>query len=376
MIDEVFFQEFRDQSAIKTEVVAKYFGAWASIMLSQPSRDPRIAYVDLFSGPGLYDDGTPSTPLILLEKAIRDPRLSRNLVTVFNDKNPLYVASLESLVTKDAKFDVLSHPPQIYNFEIGTDLFNGFSTIGDMPALYFVDPCGYKGLSLDLISNNINNWGCECIFFFNFNRIRAGINNPTVEDLMTDIFGRRGLKKLQAAYVSVQSPVERQALIIDELITVLREKGGKFVLPFEFISDKQRRTSHYIIFVNKHFRGYDIMKDIMYDLSTDKSEVRRFEYVPIRTSQLSMLPQLLDVSDPFSIKVLKELLLQECRGQVRTVKQIHEGHSVDTPYVLRNFKKALIELESEGRVVVDKPANKRVRSGIVTLGNDRIVSFV
>src|SRR5207248_10024637 len=38
----------------------------------------------------------------------------------------------------------------------------------------FVDPFGYKGLSLQLVNSVIKDWGCDCVFFFNYNRISMG----------------------------------------------------------------------------------------------------------------------------------------------------------------------------------------------------------
>lgn len=56
---ESFFDESREQSIIKGEIVEKYFDAWAGIITGaqtqrQPGADNRIAYIDLFAGPGLY----------------------------------------------------------------------------------------------------------------------------------------------------------------------------------------------------------------------------------------------------------------------------------------------------------------------------------
>ena len=44
-----------------------------------------LTYIDLFAGPGRYKDGTKSTPLLVIEKAIADPKLRNRLVTMFND---------------------------------------------------------------------------------------------------------------------------------------------------------------------------------------------------------------------------------------------------------------------------------------------------
>jgi three-Cys-motif partner protein len=57
-----------------------------------------IAYIDLFSGPGRYKDGSKSTPLLILERAIADPDMSQMLVTLFNDKDSNNTQSLQQAI--------------------------------------------------------------------------------------------------------------------------------------------------------------------------------------------------------------------------------------------------------------------------------------
>ena len=66
MVDNQFFEESREQSQIKARIVAKYFWAWANVIIGATRAQTHIAYVDLFSGPGRYEDGTLSTPLLVL----------------------------------------------------------------------------------------------------------------------------------------------------------------------------------------------------------------------------------------------------------------------------------------------------------------------
>src|SRR5450759_624427 len=97
-----FFDESREQSLVKAEIVKKYFRAWAKVILSTvvKQRAGRIAYIDLFAGPGRYKDGTKSTPLLVLEQAIADPEISKRLVTVFNDANSDNTKSLETAISE------------------------------------------------------------------------------------------------------------------------------------------------------------------------------------------------------------------------------------------------------------------------------------
>ena len=60
-----FFDEREDQSEVKARIVSKYFYVWAKIIGAR-ARAGRIAYIDLFAGPGRYKDGSASTPLMVL----------------------------------------------------------------------------------------------------------------------------------------------------------------------------------------------------------------------------------------------------------------------------------------------------------------------
>src|SRR5262245_30365084 len=66
-----FFDELTDQSEAKARIIEKYFSTWANVVIpSAKMRDNTIAYMDLYAGPGRYKDGSASTPLLVLEKAL------------------------------------------------------------------------------------------------------------------------------------------------------------------------------------------------------------------------------------------------------------------------------------------------------------------
>ena len=92
-----FFDESTEQSQIKAKIVSDYFFAWAKI-ITRVQRSNRIAYIDLFAGPGRYKDGTISTPLLILQRGITDPNISQRLVTLFNDRDLNSSRSLEAAI--------------------------------------------------------------------------------------------------------------------------------------------------------------------------------------------------------------------------------------------------------------------------------------
>lgn len=78
MTTDRFFEETREQSQVKAEIVEKYFYAWARIISAtqdrhaRPGSDKRIGHVDLFAGPGRYRDGAVSTPLMRTTSSVID----------------------------------------------------------------------------------------------------------------------------------------------------------------------------------------------------------------------------------------------------------------------------------------------------------------
>jgi len=152
-VDQSFFDESREQSIIKARIIAKYFWAWAKVIIpTAKQHDNRIAYIDLFAGPGRYKDGTISTPLRILEQAIADRDMSQMLVTLFNDKDAKNAGELEKAISELPGIERMKYKPQIANQEVGTEIVQLFNRMRMVPTFFFVDPWGYKGLSLGLIN--------------------------------------------------------------------------------------------------------------------------------------------------------------------------------------------------------------------------------
>ena len=113
----------RDNSLVKSEIVTKYFGAWAKVIIPLAKKwNTNIAYIDLFSGPGSYKDGSKSTPLIILERAIAHPDMPQMLVTLFNDKDSNNTQSLQQAIDSIPNISRLSYKPIVLNKEVGEEI--------------------------------------------------------------------------------------------------------------------------------------------------------------------------------------------------------------------------------------------------------------
>ncbi len=184
------------------------------------------------------------------------------LVTIFNDKNEDNSYSLQHAIHTIPGIETLKYPPTVRNSEVGKEIVAIFSPMRLVPTLFFVDPWGYKGLTLQLINSVLKDWGCDAIIFFNYNRIRMGLSNLAVEEHMNALFTEKRAASLRARFARL-SPSAGELAIVEEIANALTELGAKYVLPFCFKNAYGTRTSHHLIFATKNFRGYDIMKGIM-----------------------------------------------------------------------------------------------------------------
>lgn len=371
MTDSHFFDESTDQSQIKARIVAKYFWAWAKVIIpTAKKKGNRIAYIDLFAGAGRYKDGTRSTPLLVLETAIADADMRQMLVTHFNDGNPANASSLQKAIDDLPGIAKLKYRPRVENKEVGAEIVRLFDQMNLGPTFFFVDPWGYKGLSLGLINSVLKNWGCDCVFFFNYNRVNMGLSNDIVREHMNVLFGTERAdavrKKLEAL-----RPHERETLIVEELSLALKEMGANYVLPFSFRNEAGTRTTHHLIFASKNFKGYEIMKGIMAQESSEHTQgVASFEYSPASEK----FPLLFELTRP--LDDLEGMLLSEFANRTLTMQDIYEQHSVGRPYIQRNYKRVLAAMEAAGRVAATPPASERPKKkGEVTFADHVRVAF-
>ena len=362
-----FYDELQEQSLVKATIVEKYFDAWAAIIIgaqkAHPSTPQRLAYVDLFAGPGRYKDGAASTPLRVLERAIARDDYCERLVTVFNDRDEDSVRALERAIRELPGVDRLRNVPKVWNEDVGGQIATRLSSIKKVPTLAFIDPWGYKGLTLRLVDAFLKDWGCDCLFFFNYGRINAGLGNPFVKSHMQALFGI-GATKLGETLRSL-SPSVRESTIVNALAVALKRFGHRYVLPFCFKNETGRRTTHHLIFVTKNFKGYEVMKEIMAKSSSLQEQgVASFSYSPADSNQQALLFKLNRPIDD-----LKQMLLTDYRGRTITMREIYEEHSVGIPFLTRYYKEVLKSLEDAGAI---KTIGRRSMRGFA---DDIIVRF-
>lgn len=367
-----FFADQTEQSAVKAHIVSSYFSAWSGVI--QKWNTP-MAYIDLFCGPGKYGDNNLSAPLLIIQNTLENPKLLEKMSFFFNDCDPNNIASLKESIMQIDINRALSQRIQYHNEMIEAGFHRRLRIPPNMPVLSFVDPFGYKGLTLNLISYLISNSGSDCIFFFNYNRINMALSSNTkFDEHLKNLFGDARTIRLKKQLENLH-PEQREPVVLNALIEALREGKGNYVLPFKFYSSEMVRTSHFIIFVTKHPLACKIMKQIMYSNSAKDSDgVATFSFEDSRNFEAGF-EQLTIFDCP--LQTLKDALIEKYSHQDVSVATICSDVDCDfsNQFVGKNAKDALKQLEVDGRIDVISGRKQKYRKGQLTMPDKAIIRF-
>lgn len=186
-----FFDEQKEKSKVKTEIVINFLNIYLNIISnSKWGKGRDIYYLDLFSGPGVYKDGSHSTPIEVMNmlENMKNRAAANKVHLVFNDENRNFVNSLKENIRNHSYYKSIIHKPiitneHVCNFNLEPFLHNG------APIFSFIDPWGYKDISTNLIWSLVKPIGSDCILFFNSNRILQDLSKTNHYDDMLDLFG-------------------------------------------------------------------------------------------------------------------------------------------------------------------------------------------
>jgi len=369
--NSVFFADQTEQSKVKAQIVSSYFTAWARVMRNNWTGN--MGYIDLFCGPGIYGDNMPAAPLKIIEQVLSDQELSRRMLFVFNDQDSNNIETLKRVIAEADRGNVLKGKIQFLSETVDSEFYRRIRVSSSTPVLSFVDPFGYKGLTMNLINQLIRNNGSDCIFFFNYNRINMALSNTKFDVYLEDIFGVERTQNLKKQLAPL-SPAQREPVVLNGLIEALKEGGAKYVLPFKFYSQEMLRTSHFIVFVSKHATACKIMKTIMYANSAkDLDGVAKFSFED--SHNFSGLEQLSLFGKP--IQALQDTLLEQYSGKRVMVKEICDRVELDITnhFVGKNVKDVLRKLEAQGVVSVISGRKQKMRNGVLNMPDKALVEF-
>lgn len=344
---EDFFKKQTPSSNIKANIVAEYFPQYCKILLKKPQLE--IRYMDLFAGPGLYEDDSHSTPLLIAESCASNTLLSQKVRLIFNDNK--YSNDLKKNFYKYFKKDTFHFEPKFGDKTVGEHQgINDYLTREPVkpnphPTLLFFDPWGYKGIDTLALSKFLENWGNELFLFVNIKRIHAAIENDKFDALMQSLFPTL-FNELQHNRRYTASVYQRLSLIMDNLAKEFKKavKGPLYHTAFKFQEEDSKTTSHFIIHFTKHPKGYELVKQVYYNFdnigaSLDKDGNYTFDAKMLDSSTgINM-----DFGDQ-NIASLSKMLMDNYKGRTISAKSLFNQHHPRTKYCASHYATTLRDM--------------------------------
>ena len=349
-----FFKKQTSSSKIKANIVASYFPSYCRII--DKAKQNAIGYLDLFAGPGIYEeDKALSTPILIADEIAKDVNLKAKVQLMFNDNR--HIDTLKSHFEQRYEENTFEKDPVFGSKTVGNDkkinewLVKKHEGKNPMPTLLFFDPWGYKGINTITLAKFMENWGNEIFLFLNIKRIHAAVENEKFDDLMRDLFPTTidDIRK-ERRYTSNVS--ERLALIIDKLSAeyIKLIPDGVHVSAFKFIEEDSIAVSHYVIHFTKHSRGFELVKQTFYDYDNigadlESAGVYTFDAKKKKYNENNSL----NFGDPNIIQ-LSNTLYNEYKGKTLTADKLFKIHQKKTSYCATHYSLALRQLVKDQKI--------------------------
>jgi len=357
MSENQFFEKQTASSRVKANIISEYFPNYCNIIIKK-HLPKAIRYIDLFAGPGFYEDGNPSTPILIARHCKNNDYLQKNVQMFFNDNE--YATTLENNFNKEFPEGIFTHKPFFANRTVGeADSIKEFlckSTMNsdnknDHPSLLFIDPFGYKGIETEVLTQFLSYWGNEIFLFVNTKRINPALENDKIESLMRSLFPTT-FEQIRNDRKYKSTVTERLQLIIDSLGQEYKNKlkCEVYYTAFKFKEEDIETTSHYILHLTKGKRGFDLIKQIYNDFANvgtifDGVNTYTFDAKEIDDSSVGFF-------DPKSENIdrLKEIIFSSYRNRDISAYDLFEEHQFKCLYSRSHYTAALRRLVTENRL--------------------------
>lgn len=380
MKENDFFEKQTISSKIKASIVSEYFPSYCKIIVKK-YQPKELRYIDLFAGPGIYEDGNPSTPIMIGHRCKADDFLKQNVKMIFNDNQ--YFEALERNFTKEFPEGTFSKKPHFGKSTVGEHqgisdflkMCTHYNKRNEYPSLLFIDPFGYKGIETKTLAGFLKNWGNEIFIFVNTKRIHPALENDKFEELMMDLFPTTFLNLKNDRRFKSTVP-QRLGLIIDSLGKEYKTLLGEniFYTAFKFQEEDSDGTSHYILHLTKGSRGYDLIKTTYNDFANVGTV---FDGVNTYTFDAKKygkeINELFDLKK-INIEKLAEELVRKYQGKQISANQLFEEHHTSGLYSRSHYTQALRKLFNEGKLESNYTDGKK-HNVPVLISKDCTVNF-
>lgn len=339
--------EMTPHTKVKHVILRTYLQAWFPIM-SRYNR--KLVYIDGFSGSGIYDDNSEGSPIIalscLIEHKLSSQMLngSQEFVFFLIEKDKASAECLKGQIS--TRFPRVPGCVKVHleNADFEMTMNDALDTIDKngsclAPTFAFIDPFGFKGMSMTTMGRVMANPKCELMINFMSGFINRFVNASDADKRgFTKLFGSDGWKNVQ----SIQDIEMRREFLITLYKTQLKEQAHvKYVRTFEMRGDKNQLI-YDLIFATNSIKGLEAMKEAMWKADPQG----RYQFCDTTNPRQTSLIQFTD--DVYWIPDAAQAVCDQFKGTVTSLGQVEEFVVASTPFLFR--KRILNHLKGEGKI--------------------------
>lgn len=378
-----FFKTQTDSSRVKATIISEYFPSYCKI-IGRHHVPKKFGYYDMFAGPGMYEDGGLSTPLLVAGKCANDSYLKDRVWMVFNDM--MYGDTLKENFEANYPDGTFRYKPFFANRVFGEwpkiDEFLTKNTMegfyNECPSLLFIDPFGYKHINTSVLAKFLTYWGNEVFIFVNTKRLNAAFENDKFQEDLKIVFPAtyqtiKDEKKLISGTVE-----EKHVFIIENLGKEFQKvlNGRVYYTAFQFREEDQETPSHYLLHITKGAKGFELVKQV-YNQYANVDRVLgdyvtyTFDPKKEASSEITMFG---DDFKQANLDSLKTQLLAKFAGQTISAEELFTIHQKDCLYARTHYTSALRQLYQEGKISAEIRDEKNHRASVLII-KECIITF-
>ena len=341
-------------TAAKLEILGAYLRAWFPILGHSPSFD-RAIYIDGFAGPGRYNQGEDGSPIIALKAALgaMSGRIQKPFEFHFVERKrrsaTALSANIDDLKRQRAWPDnirISVHAQKTFREAYEQHIRAHLQAHPRAPAFALVDPFGWTGLPLAVLTELMKRPSTEILVNFMFEEINRFIAHPDQGQNFDALFGCREWRQVERMAGDL-----RKKFIVDLYRDQLcRCAGARFVRSFE-MRNHRNATDYFLFFASNNRLGLSKMKEAMWKVDPGGGFI---------FSDATNFDQAVLFQPEPDRHALRRLVAEHFANRRATVQQIENFVVDDTPFLESHYKKALAAIESEGGLeYLNPPAARR-----------------
>jgi three-Cys-motif partner protein len=340
-------------TAAKLEILGAYLRAWFPI-LGRGANSDRIIYIDGFAGPGRYKQSEDGSPIIALKAAIGaiTGQIQKPFEFHFVERRRRVAAALKANIeylkqnyTVPANIEIYVHERQTFEQAYEQHIRAHLQANPRAPAFALVDPFGWTGIPMAILSELMKRQSTEILVNFMFEEINRFIRHPEQVHNFDALFA---CPEWRRAYD--MSGGTRKKFIHDLYRDQLRS-GARHVRSFE-MRNERNASDYFLYFASNNLLGLSKMKEAMWKVDPGGG---------LMFSDATSLDQAVLFQPEPDRHALRRLIAERFANRHARVQQVENFVVEDTPFLASHYRKVLAAMEGDEHLQYLNPPDGRRR---------------